>query len=417
MGALLGAISLTSLQGGRPGIYLAPFLLLQGFNESNIGVVLFVGGIVKLLSQPVAGILIDRASDKRWLLLLGNTLVIAACIAIYANTSNVMFGAIAIGIGESITFPALYSLTLGLVSSSNSSDDDDGDALKRQIAFNESCQHLGNLLFAVMAGVLVLWYPTDASLFLLLVASMGLVASVLTLLIDNSLVDQHAARGGGRGRRRGSMAALTADGGGGAAAAIDDVDDAAVASKPLGGKKDDHDGNEKTVVLPDTETDIEATAAAVPEPPLPLSILLGRADVLGFLTIVLLFHLGNASMLPLLAQKLTLSHGENGIMFTSLSIVIAQACMYISSSMFPRCVQSVGINQALLVALLCIPVRGALILMLLVHMPSVALLLLTQILDGLAGGIMGCVRIWYTFFLFVSSLVCLSTLLLSACLL
>lgn len=45
---ILGLISFFTLSGARPGIFIAPHLLMNGWTEKNIGFALFIGGITTL---------------------------------------------------------------------------------------------------------------------------------------------------------------------------------------------------------------------------------------------------------------------------------------------------------------------------------------------------------------------------------
>ena len=50
---LLGVLSFFTLQGGRPGIYIAPFLIREGWSEQALGVIMLVSGVFKMMIQNV----------------------------------------------------------------------------------------------------------------------------------------------------------------------------------------------------------------------------------------------------------------------------------------------------------------------------------------------------------------------------
>ncbi len=69
------------------GPYLAIYLIAvrgpaHGWNEATVGVVLTIAGIVGLLSQTPAGVLIDRARNKPRIIMIAALLVTASSVSL-----------------------------------------------------------------------------------------------------------------------------------------------------------------------------------------------------------------------------------------------------------------------------------------------------------------------------------------------
>jgi MFS family permease len=99
---------------------------------------------------------------------------------------------------------------------------------------------------------------------------------------------------------------------------------------------------------------------------------------------LLLFHLGNAAMLPLLGQSLAAS-GADPSAYTGATIVVAQLTMVPMALLAARLAEARGYWLVFLLALLALPVRGA-----------VAALVSgpigigpVQVLDGVGAGLLG----------------------------
>jgi hypothetical protein len=100
-----------------------------------------------------------------------------------------------------------------------------------------------------------------------------------------------------------------------------------------------------------------------------------------------LFHLSNAAMLPLLSQS------QPAI--TGAAIIVSQITMVGSASMCSVLLPTWGTRALLALCFACIPVRGALVVYILKTSPAQTYmwLLLTQVMDGIAGGIFGVIAV------------------------
>ncbi len=124
--------------------------------------------------------------------------------------------------------------------------------------------------------------------------------------------------------------------------------------------------------------------------PVPIREVLARRDVLVFLAAVVLFHAGNAAMLPLAGQVLAQSHPGKDAIALSACIVAAQLVMVgVAWAVGRATARGVGRKPIFLVALAVLPVRGVLFTLFSSPVSVVAI----QLLDGVAAGIFGVISI------------------------
>ncbi len=124
--------------------------------------------------------------------------------------------------------------------------------------------------------------------------------------------------------------------------------------------------------------------------PLPLRQLWRRRDLRIFLGSVVLFHFGNAAMLPMAGQELAQRHPGTDVIAQSACIIVAQAVMVVVAWMVGRAMaRGVGRKPIFLLALTVLPVRGLLFSV----ADGPAAVVAIQILDGVAAGIFGVVAV------------------------
>jgi MFS family permease len=124
----------------------------------------------------------------------------------------------------------------------------------------------------------------------------------------------------------------------------------------------------------------------------PLSIrdLFARRDLIIFLISVVLFHFGNAAMLPMAGQVLAQTHPGTDAIALSACIIAAQLVMVaVAWAVGKTMAAGVGRKTIFLVALATLPVRGILFSVTANPYGVVAI----QLLDGVAAGIFGVVAI------------------------
>ena len=108
-------------------------------------------------------------------------------------------------------------------------------------------------------------------------------------------------------------------------------------------------------------------------------LLLGRR-VLVFAGAIVLFHLGNAAMLPLVAGEITRSIGRQASLVIAACIVLPQLLVAYASPHVGRFADRWGRRPVLALTFLAVPVRGAL----LATVSASAPLALVQMLDGIS---------------------------------
>ncbi|CAM9252576.1 unnamed protein product, partial [Ectocarpus fasciculatus] len=198
--------------------------------------------------------------------------------------------------------------------------------LPEQSSLNETYKHGGTAVYALLAGV-TSYYGEDYMIFVLVLVS-ALVAVPLVLCIRPDMIDDNKARG----------------------------------------------------LVPNKEGVTSNEAASY------RSIMSDRNIVI-LLVSVLFFHLGNAAMLPLLSQLLALGDSETGILVTAVNICIAQLLIIPSALVVGQKSKVWGTKNIFLLGMLFVPLRGVIILACLAHPgENTVMLILTQLLDGIAAG-------------------------------
>jgi MFS family permease len=201
-------------------------------------------------------------------------------------------------------------------------------AFTARIGRNESFNHAGNAAAAVIAGVAAYWFGPQVVFYLL--AVMALASLVCVAAIPERAIDHDLARG-----------------------------------------------------LHERENGTAATT----EQPSGLGILLTCRPLLIFALCVMLFHLANAAMLPLVGQKLALQDKNLGTSLMSACITAAQLVMVPMAMLVGRRADRWGHKRFFLAALVILPIRGALYTL----SDNQAWLVGVQLLDGIGAGIFGAI--------------------------
>ncbi len=124
--------------------------------------------------------------------------------------------------------------------------------------------------------------------------------------------------------------------------------------------------------------------------PIAFRDLLKRRDLLVFLASVVLFHFGNAAMLPMAGQVLATTHPGSDTIALSACIIAAQLVMVgVAWGVGRASARGVGRKPIFLLALAVLPVRGVLFSFTTSPYAVVAI----QLLDGVAAGIFGVVSV------------------------
>ncbi|MBR0960638.1 MFS transporter [Bradyrhizobium japonicum] len=199
-------------------------------------------------------------------------------------------------------------------------------AFTRRIGRNETFNHAGNAVAAGLAGIFAYWFGPTVVFYLL--AAMAIASLVSILAIPARAIDHDRARG------------------------LHDADAETQRDTPSG-----------------------------------LAVLLTCRPLLVFAICVLLFHLPNAAMLPLVGQKLALRDKNMGTSLMSACIVAAQLVMVPFAMLVGAKADSWGHKRFFLAALLILPVRAALYTL----SDNPFWLVGVQLLDGVGAGIFGAI--------------------------
>jgi len=194
-------------------------------------------------------------------------------------------------------------------------------SLAARLGRNEAFNHLGNTAAALAAG-LAGWLFSPVAVFYL-VAAFALISIACCWMIPSQAIDHQRARG---------------------------LSEAADTNQPSGWR-----------------------------------VLLGCRPLLLFAVCVMLFHLANAAMLPLVGQKLALQNKANATLYMSACIIGAQLVMVGMAMLVGRRADAWGRKPLFLAGFAILPLRGVLYTL----SDNSYWLLGVQLLDGVGAGIYG----------------------------
>ena len=310
------------------GPYLSIYLVSAlHWQAGAIGAALAASSIAAALFQVPAGLLVDAMKIKRALVAVSGLAVGAACLAIVwvPGLATVMVAQSLLGAASAVIPPALAALSLGIVGRRR---------LPARISRNEAFNHAGNLLAAVLAGVLGQYLGHEWIFYLVCAFAVG--SAAITALINPREIDHELARGGG-------------------------VDPEASGHEEVSGKG----------------------AWSFRQ-------VWHKRELRVFLGAVLLFHLGNAAMLPMAGQVLALAHPGSDTIALSACIIAAQLVMVgVAWAVGRAMARGTGRKTIFLVALAVLPVRGVLFCLTSHPLGVVGI----QLLDGVAAGIFGVISV------------------------
>jgi MFS family permease len=172
---------------GALGPYLNVFLVTQQhWNQSEVGLVTTIGGLLGLAVQTPVGAAIDATRAKRGLVIaaLAVLAVGATMIAAAPTLWPVLIANSVIAMVGDVFGPAIAALTLGLYAR---------EQLARRMGRNSAFDHAGNVAIAVVAGA-VGWAFSQRTVFLL-VPIFSVLAAAAVLSIPAHAIDHERARG------------------------------------------------------------------------------------------------------------------------------------------------------------------------------------------------------------------------------
>ena len=197
--------------------------------------------------------------------------------------------------------------------------------LPARLGVNEAWSHGGNAATAALSGIVGYFYGIIAVFFVM--AMMGVLALFSLARINSAHIDYCAARGLGEG-----------------------------------------EGGQRKALRP---RDVR--------------LLFGDKALLAVAMTLFFFHLGNAALLPLLGQSAVARFEVNGAAYTAGTVILAQATMIAVALWGSRVAQKKGYGWLFLIALLALPLRGAIAGL----WASPWNILPVQMLDGVGAGLLG----------------------------
>lgn len=299
------------------GPFLAIWLLAtHDWDPVSIGLAMGAMPLASVLMLGPAGALADRLRAKRLLLVLACGVVAVGCIAMTAwpTMAFVLAWQAALGMATAVIAPCLLAITLGLAGPR---------LLARRTGRNEVFNHAGNVVSAVLAGLVGHFFAREAIFYL--VAVWALLSIIAALCIRAGDIDHVVARGG-----------------------------LAPACAPRRLKR-----------------------WAMPK------------ALKWFALATLLFHLGNAAMMPLVGQQLARGLESGASLYMSACIVVAQLVMIPMAALAGARASTWGRRPLLLLAFAALPVRGVLYTV----SDDPAWLIAVQALDGVGVGLLGVVGV------------------------
>lgn len=169
------------------GPFLGVYLInKEGWNPTNIGLILTLGGAVGLLLNAPAGAWIDASKHKRALLAGAAALTsFGTFIVTLKPTFAVVTAAqLVTGVAGVVIAPVIAAIALGLVGPRRYAEQ-----TGRMAAFN----HAGNVVGSTVAGLA--GYLVSLRLGFWLASLFGIFVVIATLLIKSRLIDNELARG------------------------------------------------------------------------------------------------------------------------------------------------------------------------------------------------------------------------------
>lgn len=274
------------------GPYLAIYLLaVHQWDPASIGVVMTLAGIAALLTQGPAGALIDRTRSKRAIIAFAALLVTGSCLILpfVSSFTWVALTQAASATAASVFAPSISAISLGITGPR---------AFTRRTGRNETFNHAGNAVAALLAGGLAYLFGPVVVFYLM--AFMALASVVAVSCVSAQAIDHDIARG------------------------------------------------------------FDPAHASDHTQPSGISVLLSNRPLLLFAVCCALFHLANAAMLPLVSQKLAQINLQMATPLTSACVVAAQLVMVPMAWLVGIKADRWGRKPLLLVGFMILPLRGVL---------------------------------------------------------
>jgi predicted MFS family arabinose efflux permease len=310
----------------RDGV--GPFLSVylkgsQHWGAGGIGIALATSSLIAAICQIPVGLLVDNIRGKRALLALSGLVVAVGCLLIVLFPQFWLVLSAQVFLGAASTVIPPALAAISLGLVGS-------DRFPARVSRNEGFNHSGNFAAAFLAGLVGQRFGYQWIFFLVCFSALGSAWAVA--MIRPGEIDHAAARGGENEKK-----------------------------------------NEPSVSQP-------------AQLPIGLTDLFKKRDLVIFIVSVVLFHFGNAAMLPMAGQVLAKTHPGAEISALGACIIAAQLVMVgVAASVGLALRRGVGRRTIFMVALILLPIRGILFSL----TDSPVAIIAIQLLDGIAAGIFG----------------------------
>lgn len=168
------------------GPFFGVYLQSCGWSADSIGYVMTAGSLAGLFVSTFAGALADQTRHKRAYLFLCIVLIVAGCAWLFVR-SDFLSAALTMliqGIAGAAIAPLITNITLGLVSE---------EKLPMRLGVNEAFNHAGNMMSALIGGLVGYFYGIVGVFFVMTV--MGVLSLWALGGINPRDIDYERARG------------------------------------------------------------------------------------------------------------------------------------------------------------------------------------------------------------------------------
>ena len=297
--------------------FLTAYLTGKGWGPQRIGFALSASSFTTMISQIPVGASVDSVRNKRALIAAGVIIIpiTALMFALWPEFWVVVIGQVMLGVVEPLFCPANSAISLGLVGPAH---------LGRRIGRNQAFGAAGNVVSAVIMGLLGYYVSTQSIFFFVIVVSIPTLIAISC--IRPSEINYERSRAAGKSETGMSVVGFRA---------------------------------------------------------LLLQIILDRR-LITFFSCVILFHFGNASMLPTMVQLLARDRSPGvSSAFMSACVVVTQFVSAMLAAWVGHWADVWGRKPLLLIGWAMVPLRG--FVCMITHDPI--LLVGIEILDGIAAAV------------------------------
>ena len=305
------------------GPFVSVYLTTQHWTQIDIGLVLSAAGFVSLIGQMPGGALVDAARSERTVAAIA---VVAICIsalgyAVLPIFPMVLSASILHALASCVLGPAMVAISLGLVGHA---------AIGIRLGRNARFASVGNGLAAAAMGAC--GYLLSARAVFVVTVLLLIPALVALRMISPEEIDPEQAHGAPPAR---------------------------TAPRP------------------------PRAWEGRTRPPTKSGALMQNRTLLIFAACMLLFHLANAAMLPLMGSVLTMRSSRWATVMIAACIVVPQMLVALASPWVGARAQLWGRRPLLLIGFAALPLRGLLFALVSSPVPLVAV----QLLDGVTAAV------------------------------